>query len=181
MASTKLRYLIFHDDTNSLLKRPKMERYIFSKSFPIPNILFSTMIYESFCMTHTVWAIFQWETTWLLGCISVFWWRNRCSYADNEFNKERYFERKWMGEWISSWWSCMFYDTRFRIVLFNIFCYKCSTNNHNWILIETYFAYEFDAAICEKASCFGFLQIISSLSRRQLYMIILKQLFQFHL
>ena len=35
------------------------------------------------------------------------------------------------------------------------------------------FAYEFDAAICEEASCFGFLQIISSLSRRQLYMIIL--------
>ena len=89
-------------------------------------------------MSHFVWVIFQWETTWLLGCISVFWWGNRCSYADNEFNKERYFERKWMGEWISSWWSCMFYDTRFRIVLFNIFCYKCSTNNHNWILIETY-------------------------------------------
>ena len=37
-----------------------------------------------------------------------------------------------------------------------------------------YFAYEFDAAVCEEASCFGFLQIISSLSRRQLYMIILK-------
>ena len=52
MASTKLRYLIFHDDTNSLLKRPKMERYILSKSSPIPNILFSTMIYESFCMSH---------------------------------------------------------------------------------------------------------------------------------
>ena len=43
------------------------------------------------------------------------------------------------------------------------------------------FAYEFDTAVCEEASCFGFLQIISSLSRRQLYMIILKQLFQFHL
>ena len=56
MASTKLRYLIFHDDTNSLLKRPKMERYILSKSFPIPNILFSTMIhvilYDSYSMSY---------------------------------------------------------------------------------------------------------------------------------
>ena len=35
MASTKLRYLIFHDDTNSLLNDPKMEQPIISKVPPL--------------------------------------------------------------------------------------------------------------------------------------------------
>ena len=50
MASTKLRYLIFHDDTNSLLKRPKMQ-HLLSPKVPLSQV--SISLHGSFNMSQT--------------------------------------------------------------------------------------------------------------------------------